>query len=129
MEIIRTLLMLFLFGISLLMIFLILIQKSKGGGMGSAFGGGGSDSILGPAGGNKITMLTTVLAVVFIGISLFLSFFMPAQRQERTVVRPDTLLTAPPAPPGGEAVEGGDLALPPETDDFGVPADSVEPGS
>ena len=116
MEIVRILLTLVLFGVSLVMIFLILIQKSKGGGIGAAFGGAGSDSILGPAGGNKITTITTLLAVIFILLSMTLTFFLRPEVTIDTIVGAEPGVTATqPAAPGGEVApppDAGDAAPP-----------------
>jgi len=51
---------------ALSLIALVLLQDSKGGGVGGAFGGGGSNSILGATGGATLAQkITRVAAVVF----------------------------------------------------------------
>ena len=56
----------------LLLIGLILIQPSKGGGMGSAFGGVG-ESVLGAHAGSHLTKATVWLTSIFFVISLVLA--------------------------------------------------------
>ena len=56
----------------LLLTGLILIQPSKGGGMGSAFGGVG-ESVLGAHAGSHLTKATVWLTAVFFVISLVLA--------------------------------------------------------
>jgi preprotein translocase subunit SecG len=92
MEFVRLILMGVLLIICVLLILLILVQKTKGGGMGAAFGGAGSDSILGPAGGNKITKITTMLAFLFMVMSFVLTFFLrPAPQIPDSVVNNSAL--------------------------------------
>ncbi len=56
----------------LLLIGLILIQPSKGGGMGSAFGGVG-ESVLGAHAGSHLTKATVWLTAIFFVVSLVLA--------------------------------------------------------
>ena len=56
----------------LLLTGLILIQPSKGGGMGSAFGGVG-ESVLGGQAGSHLTKATVWLTAVFFVVSLVLA--------------------------------------------------------
>ena len=45
---------------------LILLQQGKGADMGASFGGGGSQTLFGPAGGgNALTRMTAILAALF----------------------------------------------------------------
>lgn len=50
---------------AVLLIGIILIQKAKGGGLGVAFGAGGSESLFGSRAGNVLTKATVVLAIIF----------------------------------------------------------------
>ena len=59
----------------LVMILAILLQTGKGGGMGSAFGGGGSSTVFGPRGpGSFIAKLTGVIAALFMVTSMLLAY-------------------------------------------------------
>ncbi|MBN2301002.1 MAG: preprotein translocase subunit SecG [Lentisphaerae bacterium] len=51
---------------SLLLIGVILIQRTKGQGMGTVFGGGMGEAIFGAQVGNVLTKATVVLTVIFV---------------------------------------------------------------
>lgn len=51
---------------SLLLIGVILIQRTKGQGMGMAFGGGMGETLFGPQVGNVLTKTTVVLGIIFL---------------------------------------------------------------
>ncbi len=72
MVIIRSLLLVVEVVVSLMLIGLILLQKSKGGGLGVAFGGGGEGSMFGSRTGNVLTKATIVLGLVFLVNTLIL---------------------------------------------------------
>ncbi len=58
----------------LFLILVVLLQTGKGAAMGSAFGGGASQTMFGSSGaGNFLTKLTTAAAVVFMLTSLTLA--------------------------------------------------------
>jgi preprotein translocase subunit SecG len=59
----------------LFLILVILLQTGKGGGMGSAFGGGGSSTVFGPRGpGSFIAKLTGVVATLFMVTAMLLAY-------------------------------------------------------
>ena len=61
--------------VCLFLILVVLLQSGKGGGLGSAFGGGTSQQIFGGAGaGNLLTRLTAVFAFAFMALSVWLAF-------------------------------------------------------
>jgi len=58
------------------LIVLVLLQPGKGGGLGSVFGGGSSDSVFGSSGAAPfLTKLTRLLALIFVITSLSLGYF------------------------------------------------------
>ena len=60
--------------ISLLLITVVLMQASQGGGLSGTFGGQAASSILGgQSAGNVLSKITTWLAVIFIGLAIFIS--------------------------------------------------------
>lgn len=66
---------------ALVMIGMILMQHGKGADAGAAFGSGSSTSLFGASGGaNFLSRTTAVLATVFLGSTLFLSYhgYQPA---------------------------------------------------
>src|SRR5438045_5129533 len=61
--------------VCLFLILVVLLQAGKGGGMGIAFGGGGSQTVFGSSGaGNFLTRLTAICAAIFFVNSLALAF-------------------------------------------------------
>ncbi len=70
------------------LIFVVLIQSSKGAEMGSAFGGGGSQTLFGGRGASSfLAKMTTAVAILFMVISLTLAFY--------TVKKPSLLSDMP----------------------------------
>lgn len=59
--------------VALGLIGLVLVQQSKGGGGLGAIGGESTDSIFGASTGNILTKATTMLAAVFLGVTLALA--------------------------------------------------------
>jgi preprotein translocase subunit SecG len=57
------------------LVLVVLLQAGKGGGMGIAFGGGGSQTVFGSSGaGNFLTKMTAICATVFFLNSLALAY-------------------------------------------------------
>ncbi len=66
------------------LILVVLLQAGKGGGMGIAFGGGGSQTVFGSSGaGNFLTRLTSITALVFMVTSLGLAHYSSQQDSRR----------------------------------------------
>ena len=66
------------------LILVVLLQAGKGGGMGIAFGGSGSQTVFGSSGaGNFLTRLTAITAVVFMVTSLGLARYSSQQDSKR----------------------------------------------
>ena len=72
MEVLMTILYALVIVVALLLAVLILIQPSKGGGMGSAFGGVG-ESVFGGQAGSHLTKATVWLTAIFFVIALTLA--------------------------------------------------------
>lgn len=73
-----------------LLILIILIQKGKGGGLSSAFGGGMASGILGSKTGDFLTWITIVLTGVFLTLAVVMAkFYKPAPAGDYDV-RPQT---------------------------------------
>lgn len=92
---------------SLLLIGVILIQKAKGGGLGLAFGGGGTDSLFGSRAGNVLTKATVVIAIIFMANTVALAILY-ARSHDRTLM--DSQMTPsqaqPVQPVGGQQGQG-----------------------
>lgn len=58
------------------LILLVLIQKGKGGGLSSAFGGGAGGGLLGTKTGDFLTWLTIAMAGLFIFFAVLLAIFL-----------------------------------------------------
>jgi preprotein translocase subunit SecG len=68
--------------VCLFLILVVLLQSGKGGGLGSAFGGGTSQQIFGGAGaGNLLTRLTAGFAFAFMALSVWLAFLSSSGEQ------------------------------------------------
>jgi len=73
-----------------LLILIILIQKGKGGGLSSAFGGAMAGGILGSKTGDFLTWVTIVLTGVFLTLAVVMAkFYKPAPADDYDV-RPQT---------------------------------------
>ncbi|MCC7519282.1 MAG: preprotein translocase subunit SecG [Verrucomicrobiae bacterium] len=51
--------------VSVLLVLIILMQRPKSEGLGTAFGGGVTDSLFGSSAGNVLTKITTWLGIIF----------------------------------------------------------------
>src|SRR5947209_20027444 len=70
--------------VCLFLILVVLLQAGKGGGMGIAFGGGGSQTVFGSSGaGNFLTRLTSITAAIFLVTSLGLAHYSSQQDSKR----------------------------------------------
>ncbi len=98
----------------LLLIGIILIQKSKGGGLGLAFGGGGTESLFGSRAGNVLTKATIILAIVFMANTVALAILF-ARGHDATLMdrhrdpvpasaQPEAMPTPSGGPANGDAV-------------------------
>ena len=114
--------------VAVALIVFVLIQHGKGADTGAAFGSGASSTVFGSRGsGNFLTKTTTVLAIIFLGNSLMLSYL-----SSEMVRHKGSLLDEEPAsviqPQGGQPpaapVEGSTSpAVPAETTTATAPQD------
>jgi preprotein translocase subunit SecG len=80
--------------VALILIVLVLVQDSKSGGMGGAFGGGGSNSVFGATGATTLAQqLTRIVAGIFAVTCVALTIF--SARSHKSVI---DALGAPTAP-------------------------------
>jgi preprotein translocase subunit SecG len=59
--------------VSILLILLVLIQKGRGGGLASAFGGGGGNTAFGSKTGDVLTWATSIIFGVFLLLAVILN--------------------------------------------------------
>lgn len=85
MEIIRTVLIVVEVLICFLLIGLVLIQKTKGGGLGTAFGSGMGESLFGSRTGNVLTKATIVLGIAFLLNTMVLGILY-TRKQDRSLI-------------------------------------------
>ena len=65
--------------VAIALVGIILLQQGKGAEMGASFGAGGANTVFGAAGsGNALTKATTILAILFFGIALSISYLNSA---------------------------------------------------
>jgi preprotein translocase subunit SecG len=65
--------------VAIALVGIILLQQGKGAEMGASFGAGGANTVFGAAGsGNALTKATTILAILFFGIALSISYINSA---------------------------------------------------
>ena len=116
---------------ALALILIILIQKGKGGGLSSAFGGGMASGILGSKTGDFLTWVTIAMAGVFLALAVAMAkYYKPSisnfdteqtQQQVPTQQAPVQQQIPPPASTdssqeGGTQVPGQPLASPENAD-------------
>ena len=80
--------------VCLFMILLILIQKGRGGGLASAFGGAGGNTAFGSKTGDVLTWATSVVFGVFVVLAVALNLFANARHQAAATAA----VTTPAAP-------------------------------
>ena len=73
--------------IAVLLILVILMQRGRGGGLVGAFGGPGGSSAFGAKTGDVFTIITVVMAVLFLVIGCLLAF-RPVQQQPEFPAQP-----------------------------------------
>ena len=89
--------------VCIFLILLILIQKGRGGGLASAFGGSGGNTAFGSKTGDVLTWATSVVFGVFVILAVALNLFSNARAKQTananpSVGRPPTQAPAGPGP-------------------------------
>lgn len=113
---------------SILLVGVILLQRTRGGGMGLAFGAGMGEALFGAQAGNILTRITVVLATIFLGCTMLVAVIyarmgssvareraLPPSEPPRTEVQPaGSPVSAPTVPeqpaqekPAGQAPPAG----------------------
>lgn len=114
-AVIGNFLLLAFFGfISLLLIGVVMIQKGRGGGLASAFGGGsGTATAFGSKTGDVLTWATSVIFGIFLLLAIVLNLI--ANHASDKPKLPDPLAGLPPISesPTGTGGTGGAAAVPP----------------
>jgi len=121
MQMLQTVLLVLQVIVAVSLIGFILIQHGKGADAGAAFGSGASATVFGSRGsGNFLTRATTILAVIFLANSLFLSYLALERIKSQQSVMADSL---PPVSAPAELPEPVTATVPdPVATDSDVPA-------
>src|SRR3954462_11753940 len=86
--------------VCLFMILIVLIQKGRGGGLASAFGGAGGNTAFGSKTGDVLTWTTSVVFGVFLVLAITLNLLANYYHNQR--VKPPTAAGIPTqSPPAG----------------------------
>lgn len=121
--------------VSILMILVVLIQRPQGGGLGGAFGAGGSgETAFGAKTGDALTIATVAVFVIWLGLAVTLVYATrPADfvAPEQEVIQPTTpsgmLPTPQPGAGDGEPAAPVDPATEPVTDPVTEPVTEPAP--
>ena len=83
----ENLLIFFYILISISLILIILLQQGKGSDIGSAFGGGSSNTMFGSSStSNPLTKVTAVLAAIFLTLSLSITYLSRSNLNQETPI-------------------------------------------
>ena len=83
----ENLLIFFYILISISLILIILLQQGKGSDIGSAFGGGSSNTMFGSSStSNPLTKVTAVLAAIFLILSLSITYLSRSDLNQETPI-------------------------------------------
>jgi preprotein translocase subunit SecG len=91
------------------LILLVLIQKGRGGGLASAFGGAGGNTAFGSKTGDVLTWATSILFGVFLVLAVALNLLATAKHEDRI------------GPAAAVGTTGSSLPQPPSTPEPGIP--------
>ena len=87
--------------VSVLMILIVLIQKGRGGGLSSAFGGAGGNTAFGSKTGDVLTWATSIIFGVFLLLAMVLNLM--TNRPRTVSVPPGSTPVQQPATPAAPA--------------------------
>lgn len=97
--------------VSVFLILLILIQKGRGGGLASAFGGAGGNTAFGSKTGDVLTWATSIIFGIFLLLSVGLNLLAKSQTGDQTAEVPGAI--TPQVPP----IDGTSPAVPAQSGD------------
>src|SRR3954467_9425315 len=84
--------------VCLFLMLLVLIQKGRGGGLASAFGGAGGNTAFGSKTGDVLTWATSVVFGVFLVLAVALNLFANARHDAETAPAKATTQQSVPGP-------------------------------
>jgi preprotein translocase subunit SecG len=123
----------------IILILMILIQKGKGGGLSSAFGGGMASGLLGTKTGDFLTWVTIVCVAIMLTLAVLLAkYYRPAATQMPVTPAATAKPAAPPQrpapetnlPPMTNTESSGSASIPMMTpvEDLAMPAENSGAG-
>ncbi|HEV8378108.1 MAG TPA: preprotein translocase subunit SecG [Tepidisphaeraceae bacterium] len=86
--------------VCLFMVLLVLIQKGRGGGLASAFGGAGGNTAFGSKTGDVLTWATSVVFGIFLVLAITLNLLANYYHNQRMGPPPVTIVNTPGSPGG-----------------------------
>jgi preprotein translocase subunit SecG len=101
--------------VCLFMLLLVLIQKGRGGGLASAFGGAGGNTAFGSKTGDVLTWATSVVFGVFLILAITLNLIANNYHNKRMGV-PTATITAPSGAPAAPTGQATGTTVPPPID-------------
>jgi preprotein translocase subunit SecG len=87
-----------LFVMCLFMILMVLIQKGRGGGLSSAFSGGGGNTAFGSKTGDVLTWATSIAFGIFMLLAIGLNLVANAREHQKFPAKPGTTVVTPATP-------------------------------
>ena len=111
--------------VSITLILIVLLQSGKGTDMGSAFGGGSSQSLFGSSGASTfLSKSTTIAAIIFMLTSLGLAYLSGHNQRDTIMLNTEVSTESTPAPaPAPEAPIEGEKKTPAEQQSMPAPND------
>jgi preprotein translocase subunit SecG len=85
--------------ICVFLILLVLIQKGRGGGLSSAFGGAGGSTAFGTKTGDVLTWATSIVFAIFVALAVALNLSADYERKHSAALVPPAVQTIPQTPP------------------------------
>jgi len=101
--------------VCLFMILLVLIQKGRGGGLASAFGGAGGNTAFGSKTGDVLTWATSIVFGIFLILAITLNLVANNYHNKRSGI-PTATLTTPGAPANPAPGAATGTTMPPPID-------------
>src|SRR3954464_5216883 len=102
--------------VAIVLILLVLIQKGRGGGLSSAFGGAGGNTAFGSKTGDVLTWATSIVFGVFLLLAVALNLLADARNHRANAAQANAVETGAAAPQLPGAGSPGPLAVPTTSD-------------
>jgi preprotein translocase subunit SecG len=105
-------LMVFFIFVCLLLIMIVLIQKGRGGGLASAFGGMGGNTAFGSKTGDVLTWATSFIFLIFLILAVALNLMANARHNANLQATGGGVATTPAAPDANGSTPAGAAPAP-----------------